>query len=54
MAEVARRGHDRLNPDADRMAARGGGKMKGVIGYDATAARRAWAQMQSLFAELFH
>jgi dienelactone hydrolase len=46
--------HAFMNPDADKIAARGGGKMRGVIGYNATAARRAWAQMQSLFAELFH
>ncbi len=45
--------HAFTNPDADRLAARDGGKMKGVIGYNPTAARRAWTEMQNLFAELF-
>jgi dienelactone hydrolase len=45
--------HAFTNPDADRMVAKNP-KMKGVIGYNATAARRAWAQMQRLFTELFH
>lgn len=45
--------HAFMNPDADRIAARTGGKMKGVVGYNATAARRAWSEMQNLFAELF-
>jgi dienelactone hydrolase len=45
--------HAFMNPDADRIVARGGGKMKGVVGYNATAARRAWNAMQNLFAEVF-
>jgi dienelactone hydrolase len=45
--------HAFTNPDVDRVVARVP-KMKGVVGYNATAARRSWAQMQSLFAELFH
>ena len=44
--------HAFMNPDADKAAARFP-KMKGVIGYNPTAARRAWAQMQGLFTELF-
>ena len=44
--------HAFMNPDADRIAARLP-KMKGVVGYNATAAHRAWAEMERLFTELF-
>lgn len=44
--------HAFMNPDADRIAARLP-KMKGVVGYNPTAAHRAWAEMERLFTELF-
>ncbi len=43
--------HAFTNPDADRLAAAGG--MKGVIGYNETAARRSWKAMQVFFEEIF-
>jgi dienelactone hydrolase len=44
--------HAFMNPDADRIAG-SNPKIKAVIGYNPTAARRAWRAMQELFAELF-
>jgi len=41
-----------MNADADKVAAKNP-KTKGVIGYNATAAKRAWAEMQALLAEVF-
>ena len=43
--------HAFTNPDADRLAAAGG--MKGMIGYNETAARRSWKAMQVFFEEIF-
>jgi dienelactone hydrolase len=43
--------HAFTNPDADKLAAANG--MVGMVGYNANAARRSWAQMKVFFDELF-
>lgn len=43
--------HAFTNPNADRVAKAGG--MEGKIGYNETAARRSWQQMQIFFDEIF-
>ena len=44
--------HGYMNPEVDKVAARHA-QMKGVVGYNATAAKRAWSEMERLFSELF-
>jgi dienelactone hydrolase len=43
--------HAFTNPDADKVAQANG--MVGMIGYNAAAARRSWAQMKTFFDEIF-
>lgn len=43
--------HAFTNPNADRIAKEKG--MEGMIGYNETAARRSWQQMQIFFDEIF-
>lgn len=43
--------HSFTNPDADKLAAKNG--LTGKIGYNEAAAKRAWADMQTFFGEIF-
>ena len=49
--DYARALHAFTNPNADRIAREKG--MEGKIGYNETAARRSWQQMQIFFDEIF-